>query len=72
VEDLEDFLGLGRQKTVLPVPYALKDMTYSPDARARFKKSGHRSESIHEEDDPAAAVNDAEVFFTMAEIRFRW
>lgn len=72
VDDLEDFLGTDAARTVLLIPYALKDMDlFKRRARARFEKSGHRLESIHEKDDPVAAVNDADVVFVGGGNTFR-
>ena len=70
VEDLEDFLG--SHKTVLLVPYALKDMDLVVRrVRHRFEKSGHGLESIHEKEDPIAAIGDAEVVFVSGGNTFR-
>lgn len=72
VEDLEDFLGDDAPKTVLLVPYALKDADgFARRARARFERSGHKLESIHEKADPVAAVNEAEAVFVGGGNTFR-
>jgi len=70
VDDLEEFLG--DPKTVLLVPYALKDMDlFTSRARARFERSGHQLESICEKSDPVAAVNEAEAIFVGGGNTFR-
>jgi len=70
VEDIEDFLG--SRKTVLLVPYALKDMDlFTKRARARFGKSGHDLVSIHDVDDPVAAIESADAVFVGGGNTFR-
>jgi dipeptidase E len=60
--ELREFLhGVGR---VLFVPYALADHDgYAGKARERFDELGFRLDSIHEADDPVAAVGSAEAIF---------
>ena len=51
-------------RTVLFVPFALHDrQAYAAKARDRFAKMGLQLQSIHEQPDPVAAVEQAEAIF---------
>lgn len=57
-----DFLG--REKSVLFVPYALYDRdAYTSLAQKRFEKMGFDLTSIHTASDPTQAINDTQAVF---------
>lgn len=57
-----DFLG--KTGRVLFVPYALFDRTgYAQQARERFQRMGYELASIHEANDPPAAIDQTEAVF---------
>lgn len=61
--EIRDFLGDGVSR-VLFVPYALFDRDgYAHRARERFSQLGYELGSVHEVEDPPAAVRDAEALF---------
>jgi dipeptidase E len=63
---------LGTTSRVLFVPYALKDMNaYAARARSAFGKIGYALDSIHEQPDPAVAVNRAQAIFVGGGNTFR-
>jgi len=60
--EIRDFLG--DLKRVLFVPFALYDRdTYAATAKDRFNRLGYALTSIHNEPNPAKAVNDTEAVF---------
>jgi len=68
--ELRDLLGASR--TVLFVPYALKDMNgYAARARSAFGKMGYALDSIHEAPDAELAVSKAEAIFVGGGNTFR-
>jgi dipeptidase E len=55
---------VGDRSGVLFVPYALHDLdAYTARARERFRDLGYGLDSVHESDDPVAAVARAEAIF---------
>ncbi|PCC71347.1 dipeptidase E [Nannocystis exedens] len=70
-EQIEQFLGRGVTR-VLFIPFALFDRdAYAAQARARFAALGYQLDSLHEADDPRAAVQAAEAVFTGGGNTFR-
>jgi dipeptidase E len=70
-EQIGRFLGrdVGR---VLFIPFALHDREgYAAQARARFAALGYQLDSLHEAEDPRAAVQAAEAVFTGGGNTFR-
>jgi dipeptidase E len=64
--------ALGQIERILFVPYALHDQnSYAAQARARFLKMGCGLESIHEAEDPKAAIDGAEAIFVGGGNTFR-
>lgn len=64
--------ALGNIKRILFVPYALHDQNaYVAQARARFLRLGCDLESIHEAENPKAAIQDAEAIFVGGGNTFR-
>lgn len=60
--EIRDFLG--SVKSVLFVPYALRDRNgYAAKARQRFQSMGYAFTSIHEAANPRSAVENAETLF---------
>jgi dipeptidase E len=69
-EALRSFLGGIRR--ILFVPYALSDRAaYASRARERFARLGYGCGSVHEAEDPKAAVASAEAFFVGGGNTFR-
>ena len=63
---------LGKTTRVLFIPYALKDRDgYAGRARAAFAEMGYELESIHQQPDPAAALNKAQAIFVGGGNTFR-
>ncbi|HYU31309.1 MAG TPA: dipeptidase PepE [Thermoanaerobaculia bacterium] len=61
-DQIQDLLGNLRR--VLFVPYALYDHdAYAEKARERYARMGYELTSVHEADDPAAAVRGADALF---------
>lgn len=59
---IQDFLG--GLKRVLFVPYALHDLDgYTARARERYGRMGYELTSVHEVEDPVAAVRSTEALF---------
>lgn len=68
--EVRDFLG--GVSRVLFVPFALHDRDgYAATARERFGRMGYEVASLHEADDPRAAVGAAEAFFVGGGNTFR-
>lgn len=68
--EIRDFLG--DIKRVLFVPFALYDReTYAATARERFQRMGYEMTSVHNADDPPAAVMDTEAIFVGGGNTFR-
>jgi dipeptidase E len=64
--------ALGPRRRVLFVPYALHDRDgYAAKARARFAQMGVALDSIHEAEQPAAAIERAEAMFVGGGNTFR-
>ncbi|KAK3858122.1 hypothetical protein Pcinc_035659 [Petrolisthes cinctipes] len=62
--EIKDFLTSKNVKTVLFVPYALRDMdNYTETARKKFTSWGYELSSIHQASDPVVAVEGAEAIF---------
>ena len=61
-QHIREFLGASAR--VLFVPYALADRdAYANTARQRFERMGYELYSIHQEADPARAVDRADIIF---------
>ena len=61
-EELRDHLG--KTRSILFVPYALKDhAAYAAKVCGRFQAMGYQFNSIHEAMDPVKAVSEAEAIF---------
>jgi dipeptidase E len=71
-EVAQHFGGVGSGTEVLFIPYALADHdSYASTARQAFEAMGLRLRSLHEVDDPRAAVDAAAGFFTGGGNTFR-
>lgn len=71
-EVAQHFGGAGSGTEVLFIPYALADHdAYAATARTAFEAMGLRLRSLHEVDDPRAAVDGAAGFFTGGGNTFR-
>ncbi len=69
-EEIREFLGPVQR--VLFVPHALHDRdAYAAKARERFRTLGFGLDSLHEAEDPVAAVDSAEAFFVGGGNTFR-